>query len=112
MLFPLLFAVGCSSPQPEEPFAVREQKEKTAEAQANTITEALIVFNMDRGNYPSNLKELTQKGPKGEKAILKPKAILDPWGVEFQFDPQGKHNDCNKPDVWTTSPYGKTIGNW
>jgi general secretion pathway protein G len=89
-----------------------ESKEKVAKAQAQTITEALVKFNMDRGNYPSSLKELTQKGPNGEKAILEPKAIIDPWGKEFQFNAAGAHHDGNKPDVSTTSPEGKEIGNW
>jgi hypothetical protein len=112
LMLTILLVAGCFSPQQGESSAEREKKEKIAKAQASIITDALVKFNMDRGNYPSSLKELTQKGPNGEKAILEPHDLVGPWGEKFQVDFAGAHHDGNKPDVWTESPDGKKIGNW
>jgi hypothetical protein len=38
--------------------------------------------------------------------------LADPWGKPYQYDPTGKRNGGNKPDVWSDGPDGKPIGNW
>jgi hypothetical protein len=44
--------------------------------------------------------------------FVEAKALIAPWGKEFEYDEAGKHNDGKKPDIWTEMPDEKTIGNW
>jgi general secretion pathway protein G len=61
-------------------------KVNTAKARANTISTAVEAFNLQMGNYPTTLQELTQPS-SGMKAFLEPKDIIDPWGKPYQYDP-------------------------
>ena len=45
-------------------------------------------------------------------ALVPPDKIRDPWGKEYTIDANGQHNGGNKADVLTTTPQGKTIGNF
>jgi hypothetical protein len=87
-------------------------KEDVAIVQAKTISDACQQFEITTGRRPNNLRELTQPQPDGRAAILELDALIDPWGKEFQYDEDGNRNGGFKPDVWTVSPRGKTIGNW
>jgi prepilin-type N-terminal cleavage/methylation domain-containing protein len=85
-------------------------KEKIAKQKAAEIGNAAQMYYVNNNVYPS-LQELTVPGADG-KAIMSPEGILDPWGKPYTLDPSGQHNGGNKPDVFTTSPSGKQIGNW
>ncbi|QVL30892.1 hypothetical protein KIH39_18835 [Telmatocola sphagniphila] len=65
--------------------------------------------NTDLGagvNYPPHLKTLV------DKKILRPEALLDPWGKEFKYDVTGKRSQGKGPDIWTETPDKKIIANW
>src|SRR5438270_13000719 len=87
-------------------------KEDTATAQCRVLEQAATAFKIRQGDYPASLDALTQQAPDGSAAAVEPEALMDPWGRPYQYDPSGGHNGGRKPDVWTTTPNGKQVGNW
>lgn len=87
-------------------------REDTSIAKAHNIEKAAQAYQIKYGELPPSLDALTQPLPDGGQPYLDGEALVDPWGRPFQYDPQGGHNGGRKPDVWTTSPSGKQVGNW
>jgi hypothetical protein len=81
-----------------------------ARAQAQQLTVASQTYHLQFGEPPTSLKDLV-KPPEG-KPFVEPSALTDPWGKPYQYDPAGPKNGGARPDVWTTTPGGKVIGNW
>jgi hypothetical protein len=103
---------GNSDLEREMKARVEKGKEDVAKQKARDIAKACEMYaTLNDGNLPPNLQALTQPQPSG-KAIIKSEDILDPWGKEYQYDPIGPNHQGARPDVWTTSPGGKQIGNW
>jgi hypothetical protein len=91
-----------------EPFkSLAASRERVARIQLMTLNQALQVYKVKKGDYPASLEDLTQG-----KAIVEPAALNDPWGKPYQYDPAGPKNKGKQPDLWTTDPSGKVIGNW
>jgi general secretion pathway protein G len=88
-------------------------KENIAKAKAISIAEQVQYYYTNNQQYPNSLQELTQPGSApGGKTALAPENILDPWGKPYTLDVSGPNHQGSAPDVYTTSPSGKTIGNW
>jgi hypothetical protein len=84
-----------------------DTKADVARIEIRTLTVAAETYKLKRGNYPEKLADLKAAG------YVEPKATLtDPWGKRYQYDPKGKRNGGNKPDVWTEDPDKNEIGNW
>jgi general secretion pathway protein G len=85
-------------------------KSDRARVDVSTITEACKVYKISNGEYPPDLSSLVN----GAKPYLENgmEAIMDPWGKQYQYDPSGRNNQGQKPDVYTIDPDGVTIGNW
>jgi general secretion pathway protein G len=88
-------------------------KEDIARTQCRTIAaEAQKFFLNNDGNWPT-IDQLVQPDPNNNnKPYLPPDAILDPWKKKYTLDPAGQHHSGAEPDVYTTSPSGKMLGNW
>jgi general secretion pathway protein G len=87
-------------------------KESAAKAKAMTIDKAVQTYKTNNDTYPT-IDALIQPDPKNNNApYLEDDAILDPWGQKYTLDPAGPRNKGAKPDVYTTSPTGKVIGNF
>jgi len=91
---------------------LEEAKEDTAFSQIKNLEKAAQSIQIRHGNFPQTLAEMTQPGADGGQPALEPEAIRDPWGKEYTYDPAGGHNGGRKPDISTTNPAGKVIGNW
>ena len=90
-----------------------EAYEDVAFTKIKTIEKAALMVQTRAGALPQTLAEMLQAPADGGRpAIDDPDTVKDPWGREFQYDPAGGHNGGAKPDVWTVTPAGKTIGNW
>jgi general secretion pathway protein G len=87
-------------------------KEDAAMTQAHNLEKAATAYKIRYGDYPPSLDALTQQTPDGSPGTVEPDGLLDPWQRPFQYDPSGQHNGGRKPDVWTTTPNGKQVGNW
>lgn len=86
-------------------------KDKAAKIKAVEIGQAAQRFYVNNERWPASVQELTQPGPDG-KAMMPEEGILDPWGKPYTFDANGPNHQGAAPDVYTTNPGGKTIGNW
>jgi general secretion pathway protein G len=85
-------------------------KVKRARVDVETIAQACQMYKLDHGEYPPDLNSLIT----GTKPLLQDgaRAITDPWGKQYQYDPNGRNSGGQKPDVYTVDTEGNTIGNW
>ena len=87
-----------------------DAKENTARLGIAKIETAIGGYRNSHGDqFPPNLQVLTVP-ENGKASYLEPSDIIDPWGKEFQFNPQQTSNS-GKPFVGTTTPGGLTISN-
>jgi general secretion pathway protein G len=86
--------------------------EDVAYSKIKNIEKAAMAIQIRSGSAPQSLAEMLQSTDGGRPAIDDSEAIKDPWGREFQYDAAGSRNGGARPDIWTTTPNGKTIGNW
>ena len=84
---------------------------RMAEIQVRFIAIWCEFYKQKFGLYPEKLEQLLRP-PAGEP-YLTVGDLFDPWNKEIQYDPKGKHSTGSfRPDVWTTSPCGRTVANW
>ncbi|MBI1917870.1 MAG: type II secretion system protein GspG [Planctomycetes bacterium] len=87
-------------------------KEDTARIKAYNVAKALTAFYKDHdGNWPGSIEALTVKDEYGGPYIGA-EGLTDPWGKTYQIDISGQNHNGAEPDVFTTSPDGKVLGNW
>ena len=89
-----------------------DANEDIAYTKIKNIEKAAMAVQIRSGSPPQSLAEMLQSQDGGRPVIDDADAIKDPWGKEFQYDPSGKNNGGARPDISTTTPNGKTIGNW
>jgi general secretion pathway protein G len=89
-----------------------ESKVNVAKANLKTLADAADTFEMNNGRKANSIDELAAPQPNGGKPLVPSDLLVDPWGKKYQFDPNGPKNQGAKADVSTTTPEGKTIGNW
>lgn len=91
---------------------LEDGKVGTAKAQAKALVAAAEQYYANNGEFPPSLESLTQPQPNGGGAFFGPEKLFDPWKKQFQYSQAGENTGGNKPDVWTVSPRGITIGSW
>ncbi len=92
---------------------------ETAKVQVELLEQALQVYEVTVGSYPTAKQGLSALRippadvPPGRWAgpYLNKDVPLDPWGKPYQYRAPGVHN-LNSFDVWSVGPDGKVIGNW
>jgi general secretion pathway protein G len=95
-----------------------ESKVGTAKYKAMQVSNAIKNYYIDHDRYPDQIQELLQKSELGKGPYLtKQDDIMDPWGNVFNYDQGGQKNAeagavVVIPDVFTTTPDGRVIGNW
>jgi hypothetical protein len=91
-----------------------DAKTEIARTKAKMISEACKAYRQDHDNRWPDKLELLVNPDNDDKAYLEDmQELLDPWDhQQFQYDPSGPHNKGRQPDIWTTTPKGKVIGNW
>src|SRR5437764_9035184 len=74
-------------------------KERVAKAQVmGDLTTAVQSYKLNTGNYPQTLQELTVTGQNGDPPLLKPDAIISPFGQVYDYNPAGPNNGGMQPD--------------
>jgi len=92
---------------------LNKSKEGAAKAKAMTLDTAIQTYVKNNSRAPASVADLTVQDPENDnKPYVADDAILDPWGQQYVIDPAGPRNKGAKPDVYTTSPEGKIIGNF
>ena len=92
-------------------------KVKAARISVANLTRAAQAYRVKTGDYPKRLEDL-EKPPDGGSAYIDPKAkaLIDPWGHPYKYDPAGPRNKGKQPDVWSQGPDPNdkkgVIGNW
>ncbi len=98
-------------------------KSTRVKSDLETISTQLKVYQMQNINFPTTAQGLqalvtpptTAPKPRNWSKLLKPEALIDPWGNEYQYLKPGKHNPDDF-DVWSLGPNkeggDKIIGNW
>lgn len=102
-----------------------EARAVSARADVSTITQALKLYKLDNGRYPTTEQGLNalvsrptaEPVPRNWKNYLD-KLPQDPWGTPYQYSNPGTHN--NEIDVYSFGADGKLggqgndqeIGNW
>jgi general secretion pathway protein G len=87
-------------------------KVSKAKIECEALSSQVETYKLNNGNYPNSMQQLAQPQPNGMSALVPPDKVKDPWGKEYQIDPNGGHNGGNKADVFTTTPKGQMIGNF
>jgi len=93
---------------------LEKSKEDAAHLKAKEIEKAVTTFYTRYDRWPS-LEELTQPVQTNsgtDRALMDPEGIVDPWGKAFTLDTSGPNHQGNAPDIYTTAPSGKVVGNW
>jgi general secretion pathway protein G len=92
-----------------------EAKEKAAKAQIQTIETAVNSFYLDYNTYPNTLADLTVVSQDGKAAKLPQTAIIDPWGVEYGYEPNNVNPNTKVPHIFSNNEPGSgkaQISNW
>jgi hypothetical protein len=79
---------------------------QTARSDVKALEKAVQKYCVKRGEYPARLDALVGDGEVG------PAGLRDPWKHEYQYDPTGRKNKGERPDIWTVTPTREVIGNW
>jgi hypothetical protein len=93
--------------------ALADAKNDLAQTQAKeTLTKACQTYALKHdGKFPNSLEDLLRKDGRGGPYLDDRDALLDPWGIRFQYDRAGPRNSGRRPDIWTRTPDGVEIGN-
>ena len=67
---------------------VDEARQVDAQAQIGLLGQALDLYRLEKGKYPSN-----EEGLKAIQPYLKKELPKDPWGNEFHYKAPGDHGD-------------------
>ncbi|HEY1375268.1 MAG TPA: type II secretion system protein GspG [Gemmataceae bacterium] len=78
----------------------------TAKADVKNLEKAAVRYCARQGEYPVSLDTLVQTGD------IPADVLRDPWKHEYQYDPAGRKNKGERPDIWTVTPGREVIGNW
>lgn len=99
-------------------------KSEAAKVQVQQITQALDLYRLEVGRYPSQQEGLNAliEQPGGASAwngpyLKKKEAIVDPWGRPFLYKIPGDHGDYDVFTLGSDNNQGgngedKDIGNW
>jgi type II secretory pathway pseudopilin PulG len=88
-------------------------KEGVVKSNLRLLTDNCKMYWLQNGNnWPPSLDALAQVQPNGGPPLIPPDQLLDPWQHPYNYDPSGANNGGMQPDISTSTPQGKLIGNW
>jgi general secretion pathway protein G len=90
-----------------------DAKKDTAYLGVMSLDQAVQAHKTKHGDYPQTLAELTQ-AEGTSAAALDQKALTDPWGRLYQYEPQNLHPQKRTPHIFSNGPSGGNapISNW
>lgn len=93
---------------------LQKSNSKIAATKAENLAKAYQAYYADHEQqWPASPQALLTADADGNGPYISADGLVDPWGKQFQVNPQGPNNNGGKPDVSTTDPKtGRVIGNW
>ena len=89
-----------------------EAKVSRAKLDIHAIETVVLSYKTSNSEFPPSLVILTQPQDNGP-AYLEQSAIIDPWGHEYQYDPNALNPLTGKPRISSMGPGGGApIANW
>ncbi|HYV40148.1 MAG TPA: type II secretion system protein GspG [Gemmataceae bacterium] len=80
------------------------------------LSEAAAIYRNNHKAWPDVLEDLTQPQPGGGEPLLDKRALKDPWGRPYQYDPTTTNPTTEQPLIWSDGPSpgepGSKIANW
>jgi type II secretory pathway pseudopilin PulG len=90
-------------------------REDTARMGVSELEKAVEAYKVAYGDYPPELRTLTQ-ALDGRPAALEEKALKDPWGRDYVYEPGTRHPQTGRPRIYSAGPNpgdaSKVISNW
>ena len=73
------------------PKILENAKIKAAKSGVDSLKNAVVTYNIEKGKYPSDLKALVEASGDDEPVVEGGEgALYDPWGVEYKYERKGK----------------------
>jgi uncharacterized protein (TIGR03000 family) len=84
-----------------------------AKVDVKILEKAVQAYKVLHNNYPEALEALTQADGKNP-ALIEDKALLDPWGKAYVYEPNKRHPKTDIPHIYSNGPPGSKmpIANW
>jgi hypothetical protein len=79
---------------------VDNARRQRAKVDVQTLTRAVDTYFVANGVYPKTLKQLTE----GRKPFLEAKALLDPWGRPYVYEPGMADPQTGRPLIYSQGP--------
>ncbi len=95
-------------------FDIDFNRRERAKVDVRNLTLAVDAYALRNGAYPPTLETLTESQPGGGKPYLEKKALIDPWGYVYNYDPAQRHPTTRQPLIYSMGAPGKgpIIRNW
>jgi general secretion pathway protein G len=94
---------------------LEEGRIQTARTQVHEISNALDLYKLSHGSYPTSAEGLDILIHPTRGQPMMQKLPLDPWNRSYNYEIPGSHNPKGF-DVWSEGPNGEggeeAIGNW
>lgn len=89
-------------------------KVAAAQAQIKILSNAADLYRLNHNAPPDKLEVLLKPDPVNDGApyFKDAKALIDPWGQPFQYEPAGIKGKTVGSAIWTVTPNKVMIGNW
>jgi len=73
------------------PKILENAKIRAAKSGVDSLKNAVVTYNIEKGKYPSDLKALVEASGDDDPVVEGGEgALYDPWGVEYKYDRKGK----------------------
>ena len=73
------------------PKILENAKIKAAKSGVDSLKNAVVTYNIEKGKYPSDLKALVEASGDDDPVVEGGEgALYDPWGVEYKYERKGK----------------------
>lgn len=89
-------------------------KEDRARLDCKSLQQAVSTYYDRHNTFPKTLVELTGREIPEGMPYLEEKALIDPWGIPYNYDPNSRHQRTGMPLIYSSGPPGqnKRISNW
>ncbi len=73
------------------PKILENAKINAAKSGVDSLKNAVVTYNIEKGKYPSDLKALVEASGDDDPVVEGGEnALYDPWGVEYKYERKGK----------------------